>query len=238
MSLGQRDERLGQGGSHRVGRGDHRRLGHRLMLDQHALQLERADPVTARFEYVVGAPDIGQAAIRIPQRDVAGAIGATLRRSQRTGIVEIALHERGRRRVERDGDLALLGLGPVRIEQPDRVAGRRPPHRPRRHRLPRHVADLQRRLGLAIAVADRDVPRRLHPLDHLRVQRLARRQRLAHAHRGGAQIRLHQHAPHRRRRAERRHALGFQDAEQARRVEAGLIEDQDRRAGVPRREEA
>ena len=50
--------------------------------DQHALELEWADPVAARFEHVVGPPDIGQTAIRIPQRHVARSIGRVTRRLQ------------------------------------------------------------------------------------------------------------------------------------------------------------
>ena len=58
----------------RVGRRDDRRLGHRRMLDQRAFQLERADPVVGGFEHVVGAADIGEIAVGIAHRDIAGAV--------------------------------------------------------------------------------------------------------------------------------------------------------------------
>ena len=51
-------------------------LGHRGVLDQHALQLERADAVVRGLEDVVGAADEGQIALVVGKHHVAAAIFA------------------------------------------------------------------------------------------------------------------------------------------------------------------
>ena len=111
-------------------------------------------------------------------------------------------------------------------------------HRAGLDRLPRKIADLQRRLGLAVALADRQLPGGADLFDNFRVARLAGAQHLAQGDLARRQVLLDQHAPHRRRGAERRDAMSRQRVEQRRRVEPALVQDEDRRAGVPRREEA
>ena len=64
----------------RVGRGHHRRLGHRLVLDQHALELERRDAVVRRLEHVVGAADVGDVALGVAAGDVARVVVAAVHR--------------------------------------------------------------------------------------------------------------------------------------------------------------
>ena len=100
---GEHHERLRHGQAQRVGARHDRRLGHRLVLDEHALELERADPVVGRLEDVVGAPDVGDVAVGVALGDVAGVVvavahhvGGALR------IVEVADHqaERPARQVE------------------------------------------------------------------------------------------------------------------------------------------
>ena len=72
----QRQKRLRHGKPQRIGRRHHGGLGHRRMLDQDALKLERADAIIGGFEHVVGAADIGQIAVVVDCGDVAGAIDA------------------------------------------------------------------------------------------------------------------------------------------------------------------
>ncbi len=60
----------------RVGRRHHGGLGHCRVLDQYALELERADAIVGGFKDVIGAADIGQVAVVVDARDVAGAIDA------------------------------------------------------------------------------------------------------------------------------------------------------------------
>ena len=60
--------------AHRVRRRHHRRLGDSLVLDQHALELERRDPVIRGLEDIVGAPDVGDVAIVVAGGDVARVV--------------------------------------------------------------------------------------------------------------------------------------------------------------------
>ena len=63
-----------------VGAGHHGHLGHRLVLDQRALQLERADAVVGGLEHVVGATDVGDVAVGVARRHVAGVVVAVAHR--------------------------------------------------------------------------------------------------------------------------------------------------------------
>ena len=122
---GEHDVRLGHGQPHRVGRRHHRRLGHRLVLDQHALQLERRDPVVGGLEHVVGAPDVGDVAVGVARADVAGVVVAA---GHRLGVA--LRRRRGSRpsaragRSDRSRQISPSSAGsPVdRVEQRDRVA--------------------------------------------------------------------------------------------------------------------
>src|SRR5580704_17479483 len=69
---GQQHVRLWHGQPEQVWRRDHRRLGYRLVLDQHALQLERRDAVVRCLEDIVGPADVGDVAIGIRGGHVAG----------------------------------------------------------------------------------------------------------------------------------------------------------------------
>src|SRR5947209_13655652 len=93
------------------------------MLDQDALELEGTDPVVARFEDVVGPADIGDAAVGVAHADVAGAVDAVAGGLDGAVVAEMALHQPGGGGAEGDGDLALLDLRAVRINEPDVVAG-------------------------------------------------------------------------------------------------------------------
>ena len=57
------------------------------MLDQHALELERADPVVRRFEHIVGAADEREVAVAVARRDVAGVVVAISHRIRRLRVV-------------------------------------------------------------------------------------------------------------------------------------------------------
>src|SRR4029453_4900413 len=75
----QRDERLRYRVSQRIGARHHGRLGHGLVLDQYALELERAHAIIGGLEHVVGAADEGQIAVAVSRRDVARVVGPTPR---------------------------------------------------------------------------------------------------------------------------------------------------------------
>ncbi len=229
---------LGHGEPHRIRRRHHRGLDHRLVLDQHALELEGRDAVVGRLEHVVGAADVDEGALGVPRRHVAGAVGDGAERREAAVILLVALHQPRRRRVEQDRDLALRHLLVLGVEQADAVARRGMAHAARRHLLPGEVADLQRRLGLAIALAHGHAPDALHVLDHLRVQRLAGRAELAQLAAEGRHVLLHQHAPDRGWRAEGLHAMRRDRLQRGLRIEARLVVDEDRGAGIPGREEA
>ena len=238
MARRQRQKRLRHRKPHRVGRRHDGGFGHGRMLDQDAFELERADAIVGRFEDIVGAADIGQVAVVVDRSDVAGAIDRAVHRADAAVVGLIALHQSGRPRLQHQADLAFLLLFAVHIEQCHPIARQRPAHRARLHGLARRIADERRGFGLAVTVADGDAPRRLDPFDDFRIERLAGADQFAHGHLPGAQILLDQHAPHRRRRAERGDAAARDGVEQPLGVEAALIDDEDRRLRAPRREEA
>src|SRR5436190_1440 len=90
----------------------------------------------------------------------------------------------------------------ISVQKTNPIAGRRAAHRTRFDFLPRHIADLQCRLGLAVAVADGQAPGGLDPLDDLGIERLAGADDLPEPDLPRGEILLDQHPPHRRRGAE------------------------------------
>src|SRR5262249_44137985 len=64
------DEGLHHLAAHGVGAGDHGRLDHRVMLEQRALDLERADPVAGGDDHVVGAPDEPEIPVLVARRPI------------------------------------------------------------------------------------------------------------------------------------------------------------------------
>ncbi len=72
----ERDERLDHLADHRVGLADDAGLGHRRVLHQRALDLERADQVAGRLDHVVGAADEPEVAVGVAPREVAGQVPA------------------------------------------------------------------------------------------------------------------------------------------------------------------
>ena len=173
---GEHHVRLRDGEAHRVRRRHDGGLGHGRVLDQDALQLERADPVVRGLEHVVGAPDVGDVAVRVAGADVTGVVVATghgLGVALLVAVVADHQPERALRQVH--ADLALVRHLPGGgVDQGDRVAGDRAAHRAGLHGLPGRVADLHGGLGLAEAVPDAQTPRLLDLLDHLGVERLPR----------------------------------------------------------------
>src|SRR5271166_2464228 len=95
---------------------------------------------------------------------------------------------------------------------------------------------LRGRLGLAVTVPDGKAPGVAYPRDHLRVERLAGATYLTQGHPPGFEILLDQLPPDGRRRTKRRHRATFQHSEQDLGIEARLVDHEDRRAGIPRRE--
>src|ERR1035437_2107640 len=77
---GQNDIRLRHGKAGGIRRGHDGRLGYRRVLDQHRLELERADPVVRGLEHVIGPSHIRDVAARIPGGDITGVIGTVSHR--------------------------------------------------------------------------------------------------------------------------------------------------------------
>ena len=115
-------EGLGHGQAQRVGARHHRHLGHRLVLDQRAFQLERADAVVGRLEHVVGAADEGDVAVGVAHRDVAGVVVAVAHRVGRLRARCPGSPPSGRAGAAPsvEADLALVGRLAVGVEQRDR----------------------------------------------------------------------------------------------------------------------
>ncbi len=74
----QRDERLDDLHRHRVRLADDAGFGHGGVLDQRALDLERADEVAGRVDHVVGAADEPEVAVLVFARAVAGDVPAVV----------------------------------------------------------------------------------------------------------------------------------------------------------------
>src|SRR3954462_1178893 len=66
------DEGLDDGTAGLVGLADHRRVRHRRMLDQAALDLGRADPVARALDHVVAAALVPEVAVLVHAPLVAG----------------------------------------------------------------------------------------------------------------------------------------------------------------------
>ena len=74
----------------RMARGDHRGLQHRGMAHRQVLDLDRADPLAARLDHVLGAVGDGDEPIRVHVRHVAGAEPAVIVHHLAAGALEIA----------------------------------------------------------------------------------------------------------------------------------------------------
>ena len=144
----------------RVGHAVHAGLGHRRVLHQRALHLERTDQVPGRLDDVVGSADEPEV-----------AVGVAARRGRRTGTTR---RRSTRRSAPRLVEVAAEHRGPARPQgqHPDRRRGRRPrdvaraserPARPRRRSAgsPASMPGSGRpiepgRIGIAGEVGDHD----------------------------------------------------------------------------------
>lgn len=86
-ALAQRDESLGHRQPHRIGTGHDGRLQHVLVLDQHALQFERADAVVGRLEHVVVAAHVEVVAVGVDGGGVSGVVAAAPHHLGHPGLV-------------------------------------------------------------------------------------------------------------------------------------------------------
>ena len=127
---GEHDVRLRNGESKLIGRGHDRRFDDGRVLDEHALEFERADLVVGCLEHVVGAADVGQVPVGIPRRDVAGVEVAALRGlGVALGVADVPGHQVGGLLREVDADLAFVGLHPGDgVDEHDRAAGQGATH--------------------------------------------------------------------------------------------------------------
>ncbi len=210
------------------------------MLQQGALQLERADLVVGGLEDVVGAPDVGEVPVGVAGGDVAGPVQPVrhgLGGARR--VVPVAGHHPGRPYTQVHAQLTLVGglLAGDRVQQDDLVARRRPAHGAGLDGDAGEVADLEGGLGLAEAVANGDAPGLADLLDDLGIERLAGGDGLARGPGQPGEVGLDQHPPHGGRCAEGGHAVPVHLGHQAFGVEAGVVVDEDGRAGVPGGEE-
>ena len=139
---------------------------------------------------------------------------------------------------EHQGDLALFRNLSVNVGDLHAVTRQRTAHRADLHFLPRRIPRQCRGFGLAVAVADRQPPRRAHLIDHFGVERLTGAAHLAQRHLDGCKLLLNEQPPHRRRRAQRGDAAAADGRKQGFCVEARLVDHEHSRARIPRREEA
>ena len=235
----QHDERLRHVQPLRVRAGNDGRFGHIGVLDQHRLQLERAQPVVGTFENVIGASHVGDVAIAIPRGNVARVVVAIAHRIRTFfRVADVALHQAHRAPRQVDADLALLRRLAIDVEKDHRIARHRLSHAADLDRLARGIADHAGCFRLAETVPDRQAPGVFHPVNHFGVQRLASPQHFTQLHVPARKVFLDQHAPDGGWRTQARHAMLDQHIQQVCRLESCVVVDKDACAGIPRREEA
>ncbi len=210
------------------------------MLEQRALHLEGRHLVVGGLEHVVGATDERQLAVGVTDGDVAGVEEAVAHRRRRAiGVAQVLGHQVDGPLGQVQADLALVArFAGDGVEQRDGDAGQRLAHGSGGHGGSGGVADDRGGLGLPVAVADGEPPRCLDPADDLGVERLAGRDDLAQGTRLRAEVGLQHHPPGGGRGAERVDLGAFELGEQAGRVEACGVVDEDGGLGDPGREEA
>src|SRR3984957_14614057 len=108
----------------------------RFMLQQNALEFERADPVVRGFEDVIGAADKGQKTFVIGEHHVAAAIKIAVGAVQFAVLALIALHQARRPEgAQQQADLALLRHVTIAVGDLYAIAGHRTAHRSDLHLL-------------------------------------------------------------------------------------------------------
>ena len=235
----QHDERLRHGEPHRIGAGDDCGLRHSIVLEQRALDLERADAIVAALEDIVATADEVHVSVGIAPRFVAGAVEARSHREVGPrGVVDVPVHQPERPRRQAKRQLAFVALAPFGVEHHDVVAGKRLAHRAGLHRQAGSVAYQGGRFGLAVSVANRDAPGPLDGLDHFRVQRFACARQLSQARWTIAERLEGDHAPDRRRGAQRGDFLVAENLDRPPCRKARALVHQNGCAGIPRREKA
>ena len=222
------DERLDDLAALGVGRADDRALGHRRMLEQRALDLERPDPVRRREDHVVRAADEPEVALLVGHAAVACHVPAVP--EDRLGLVaRLPIPGEQRRRAAEQGDVALHARAAdlrMIVDHRDVVPGSREPHRAGSHLHSWRVGDEERVLGLAVPVVHGDPERILEALDHLRVERLARGHGVTEPGevRRGQAVELCEHPVLGRRLAEHGHTEPLHQPQPILRIEAALVE--------------
>jgi len=111
VSADEHDESLGDGQPQFVRCWYDRRLRHGRMLDQHALQFERTDPVVAGLEHVVGTAHVGDEPVFIPGGDITGVVAVTGEGGCVPLVVTLIAHHQpnGPLGLTFNADLALVG---------------------------------------------------------------------------------------------------------------------------------
>ena len=215
LVLRERDEGLRHREPHRVGARHDGDFGHGLVLDQHALELERADAIVRRLEHVVGAADEGDSSRprRASRRRRCGSSRRASRRRSSRRCPRSRPSARAARVAELQADLAFVGLRCRRRRAARRdsraAAGpssRASPAGPARCRSARWS-----RSGRSRRASVRPQASRTWSMIS-GIERLAGADQLAQLQAPAArgQVFLDQHAPHGRRRAQRGHAVALE----------------------------
>ena len=240
VPLAEHDERLDELAAIRVGHADDGALGDRRMLEERALDLERADAVGRGEDHVVRSADEPEVALLVADGTIARHVPAVAERRVRVvGRLPVAGEERRRTTDQREIALLPRSAHVTRVvDHRDVVPGRREAHRARSDRRLGGVRDEQRVLRLPVAVVDRQPERVLEPLDHLGVERLARGDGVAEPGqvRPCEAVELREHPVLGRRLAEDGDAELLEERETLLRLERALVED-DLGAVRPRPEE-
>ena len=175
------DERLHDLAAVEVGHADDGALGDRRMLEERALDLERADAIRRRDDHVVRAPDEPEVPVRVARRSIAREVPVVPEdRGGLVGRLPVAGEERRRtadqREVSLDAGRADLAR---RVDHGHVVARGRKAHGPRPDGDAGRVRDEKGVLGLAVAVVHREPQRILESRDDLGIERLADRDGVA-----------------------------------------------------------
>ena len=238
--LHQADRRLDDLSADGVRRRRDAAFEHVRQLHDDVLDLGRPDPVARRLDDVVGAADVVVVPVLVLPRQVARVVDAAAPGLGRLLLVLVVAEEDAGVRIVARGahdDFAVLARRhavALFVHEVDAVVRDRLAHRAGLQAVADQVRQRERRLGLAEAFVDPQAGRLLELHEHLGVERLAGRRRVA----DGAEVvfrdvLLDEHPVHRRRCAECRDLVLGEHRQDLLRVEAREVVGEDRAFAEP-----
>ena len=168
------------------------------MLNQRALQLERAEAIIRGLEHVIGTPDVRVVAVGVAAGDVAGVIGPSLHDARGARrVIHVASHQADGRGIQADADLAIGRFVPPGVQQNDVVSRSGHTGGTWLDFLSGKVADDEHGLGLSETVANGQAPCLPDFLNDFRIERFSGAHQFLALNGIRAQVLEHQQTPYR-----------------------------------------